>query len=163
MRETGTRWYVFGAQAASHWGRPRMTADVDVTAMLAAERIDEFISTMVAHGFALRVDDRAFVERTRVLPFIYTPTSYPVDVVMAGPGLEEEFLRRAVNVEIHQTHLPVISAEDFVIAKILAGRAKDIEGRARTSEYARSRAHQRSSRASRTGTDEKRSPSSFRE
>lgn len=27
----GLRWYVFGAQAAIHYGSPRATADVDVT------------------------------------------------------------------------------------------------------------------------------------
>ena len=27
----GAGWYVFGAQAALVWGRPRLTTDVDVT------------------------------------------------------------------------------------------------------------------------------------
>jgi hypothetical protein len=31
LRNLGLAWYVFGAQAALIWGRPRMTADVDVT------------------------------------------------------------------------------------------------------------------------------------
>jgi len=27
MRDFAARWYLFGAQAASPWGRPRLTAD----------------------------------------------------------------------------------------------------------------------------------------
>ncbi|MGD9903346.1 MAG: hypothetical protein AB7U83_07730 [Vicinamibacterales bacterium] len=30
------RWYVFGAQAALVWGRPRLATDVDVTVLEAA-------------------------------------------------------------------------------------------------------------------------------
>jgi hypothetical protein len=32
----GARWYVFGAQAVSMWGRPRLTTDVDVTVQFDA-------------------------------------------------------------------------------------------------------------------------------
>jgi len=33
MRESGLRWYLFGAQAAIVWGSPRLSVDVDVTAL----------------------------------------------------------------------------------------------------------------------------------
>ena len=51
----------------------------------------------------------------------------PVDVVLAGSGLEDEFLRRARPIEIQGMQIPTIDPEDLVIAKILAGRAKDLE------------------------------------
>jgi hypothetical protein len=50
-----------------------------------------------------------------------------LDVVLASPGLEEEFIRRAVRVDIGGASIPVISPEDLVITKILAGRPKDLE------------------------------------
>ncbi len=31
-------WYLFGAQSAIVWGRPRLTADVDVTVRLGTEQ-----------------------------------------------------------------------------------------------------------------------------
>ncbi len=43
-------------------------------------------------GHELRVQDiDAFVETTRVLPFVHRVSRIPVDVVLAGPGLEEQF------------------------------------------------------------------------
>lgn len=50
-----------------------------------------------------------------------------MDVVLAGPGLEEEFLERAIDVQIESTTVPVISPEDLIVTKVLAGRSKDIE------------------------------------
>lgn len=127
MRESASRWYVFGAQAATLWGRPRLTADVDVTAEIPDERRDEFLEAMKRHTFRLRFDDREFIDRTRVFPFLHEATGIPVDVVRAGPGLEDEFLDRAIDVEIGRSVVPVISPEDLIITKILAGRPKDIE------------------------------------
>src|SRR6185295_18406032 len=94
MKESASRWYLFGAQAATLWGRPRLTADVDITAEVPPERFDNFLDAMKRQGFKLRFDDRKFVNRTRVAPFLHDRTGVPLDVVLAGPGLEEEFLNR---------------------------------------------------------------------
>lgn len=122
-------WYVFGAQAVVHWGRPRLTADIDVTVQLGATRTGRLLAAMEEAGFALRVEGTpAFVEATRVLPFLHTASQWPLDLVLGGPGLEEEFLRRAVPVEVAPGLLvPVISAEDLIVTKILAGRSKDLD------------------------------------
>jgi predicted nucleotidyltransferase len=51
----------------------------------------------------------------------------PLDVVLAGSGLEDEFLDRAREVDIGGTVVPLISLDDLVIAKVLAGRPKDVD------------------------------------
>lgn len=79
-------------------------------------------------GFHLRVTDpENFVARTRVLPFIHVHSKLPLDVVLAGPGIEESFIQRAVPVDIEGTVVPVVSPEDLIVMKILAGRTKDLE------------------------------------
>ncbi len=121
-------WYLFGAQAAIIWGSPRLSADVDITATIEPAAIDAFVEAMRQHGFHLLVvDDSDFLARTRVLPFVHRRTHMPLDVVIAGPGLEEDFMQRAITVDIRDTAIPVISPEDLIITKVLAGRAKDIE------------------------------------
>lgn len=82
---------------------------------------------MRAAGFTLRIDDPEFVRRTRVLPFLHAATGMPLDIVLAGSGLEDEFLDRARVVDLGGVEVPVISPEDLVIAKVLAGRPKDVE------------------------------------
>jgi hypothetical protein len=121
-------WYVFGAQAALIWGRPRLTTDVDVTVRLGTVDNLVFVSALRERGFELRiVATPAFVRQTRVLPLTHQPSGFAVDIVLAGPGLEDEFLARAVVLDIGGTAVPFISAEDLIVTKILAGRPKDMD------------------------------------
>ena len=124
----GVRWYLFGAQAAIFHGVARLTADVDVTVLPELHSTAKLASVMEANGFRLRVtatDD--FVARTRVLPFVHSATRLPVDVVLAGPGIEEQFLDRAEFHVLEGVRVPIATVEDLVTMKILAGRPKDLD------------------------------------
>ena len=124
----GVRWYVFGAQAVVIWGRPRLTGDVDVTMFLDAEHPETFVAAMTEAGFVVRVANvREFVARTRVLPFTHTASGLGLDAVVGGPGLEEEFLRTAREVDVGGVTVPVIGPEELIVTKILAGRTKDLD------------------------------------
>ena len=124
----GVRWYLFGAQAAIFHGVARLTADVDVTVLPGLHSTGRLASVMEANGFRLRVtatDD--FIARTRVLPFVHSATRMPVDVVLAGPGIEERFLDRAEFHVLEGVRVPIATVEDLVTMKILAGRPKDLD------------------------------------
>ncbi len=121
-------WYVFGAQAALIWGRPRLTIDVDATVKLEGVDTDTLVLALSSHGFALRIEaTREFVKQTRVLPMQHQRSGLPLDLVLAGPGLEDGFLERDIHVDVAGATIPVISPEDLIVTKILAGRAKDLE------------------------------------
>jgi hypothetical protein len=128
MRRRGWRWYVFGAQAAVVYGRPRMTADVDVTVELAGASARDLIAELGARGFELRfpLSDELLAEM-RLLPMVHAPTAMPLDLVIAGPGLEQEFLARAHPVDVGGVEVPMVSVEDLIAMKVLAGRRKDLE------------------------------------
>jgi hypothetical protein len=121
------RWYVFGAQAVIAYGVPRLSADVDVTLDLVPQEPERFVDEMDGAGFSLRAEDADFVRRTRVLPFVHVATGMPLDVVLAGSGLEDEFLNRARIIDLGGLAVPLIDPEDLIVAKLLAGRPKDIE------------------------------------
>jgi hypothetical protein len=121
------RWFVFGAQAVTAYGVPRLSADVDVTLALVPDLPEQFAKDLEAAGFRLRVKDPDFVRRTRVMPFVHLPTAMPLDIVLAGSGLEDDFLSRARSVDVGGTQVPLIDRTDLIIAKILAGRPKDID------------------------------------
>ncbi len=120
-------WYLFGAQAVVAYGVPRLSADVDITLRLTGDSPEGLVEAMRAAGFELRVDDAEFIRRTRVLPFVHLVSAMPLDIVLAGSGLEDEFLARARVLEIEGLRVPTIDPSDLVIAKLLAGRPKDIE------------------------------------
>jgi len=120
------RWYLFGAQAALMYGAARLTADVDVTVQLGDRETAELVRALEKAGFRLRVRDVGeFVARTRVLPFLHPRSGMPVDIVLAGPGLEELFFKRRRRRAVDGVPVPVASPEDIVVMKVLAGRGKD--------------------------------------
>jgi hypothetical protein len=124
----GVRWYLFGAQAAVLYGAARLSADVDVTVALGDRRVAELVAALAAAGFEARVPEPAvFAETTRVLPVVHGPTRMPADVILAGPGLEERFLARAQARTIEDVVVPVASAPDLVVMKVLAGRPQDLD------------------------------------
>lgn len=123
----GLRWYLFGAQAAIVYGVARLTADVDVTIRPPMTPTNEWLITLEQHGFEPRFTDPAFVATTRVVPVAHLATGLPVDIVLAGPGLEEEFLERAVTRSIEGIPVPVVEIADLVILKVLANRPKGLE------------------------------------
>jgi predicted nucleotidyltransferase len=127
MDERGVKWYLFGAQAAIVWGSPRLSADVDVTVQIDPDAVESYVAVMAQRGFDVAIGDADFLQRTRVIPFVHRDSGMPLDVVLGGPGLEEDFLQRAISVAIDGTLIPVISPEDLIVTKTLAGRAKDVE------------------------------------
>lgn len=117
LRLFGDRWYVFGAQAVVVWGRPRMTADVYVTAFLEPDDPLAFVAAMERESFRLRVaDPREFVAKTRVLPFLHMATCLPLDVVLAGPGPEEEFAGAARRLDLG-ARMRRCQTREFAIAR----------------------------------------------
>lgn len=124
----GLRWFLFGAQAAILYGVARLSADVDVTVELGKRSASELVAALDDAGFDLRVPDAAgFAESTRVLPFVHRASRMPLDVVLAGPGLEEQFLAGAREQLVGDVPVPVVCAEDLVAMKVLAGRARDLD------------------------------------
>lgn len=124
----GLRWFLFGAQAAILYGVARLTADVDITVDLGSRPSPELVDILAAGGFDLAVPDAdGFVEATRVMPFVHRGSGVPVDVVLAGPGLEEQFLARAERRRVGGASVPVASPEDLIAMKVLAGRARDLD------------------------------------
>lgn len=127
LSAVGAQWYVFDAQAALVWGRPRLTTDVDVTVRCSVPT-DHLVRALEGRGFTLRIDaTEAFIRTTRVVPLDHRASGLTLDVVLAGPGLEDLFLERAVPIDVAGTIVPFISPEDLIVTKLLAGREKDIE------------------------------------
>lgn len=121
------RWYVFGAQAVNVHGFPRATADLDVTVDLGDGPTPSFLRALKAAGFVLQFSDPDFVAATRVLPVIHRASAMPVDLVMAGPGLEQLFLDDIHVETMGRRKIPFLTVENLIITKLLASRPKDLQ------------------------------------
>jgi hypothetical protein len=123
----GLRWYLFGAQAVNVHGFPRATADLDITVDLDRHSPATLVAWLRKAGFEPRFVDDAFVAATRVIPVVHRDSSMPINVVLAGPGLEQIFLDEVVQHRIGRRTVPVLSIENLIVTKLLAGRPKDLE------------------------------------
>jgi hypothetical protein len=126
LRSAGLRWYIFGAQAVLVHGLPQLTADLDVTIDPADRGNLDILA--VLDGVSIRPRTSTFddlLEQARLLPLVHAPTGMAVDVVLAGEGIEQDFLTRAVHVDLSGVVVPVLSVEDLIATKVVAGRRKD--------------------------------------
>jgi hypothetical protein len=85
--------YVFtGALAASFYGIPRTTVDVDVMVQVSdSKQRSELVSALEMAGLCVdeREIDRAVESGYRIATFRDTKTSYSVDVILSGEKLEK--------------------------------------------------------------------------
>jgi hypothetical protein len=119
---------VFGAQAVLARGIPRVTADVDVTVFVEDLKLGRLIDDLLASGFVARVGEPLrFAERNRVLPLFHASSGMLLDLVLGAEGLERSFLKRVEKIELGGGKVPMLSVEDIVLTKLIAGRPKDLE------------------------------------
>jgi hypothetical protein len=125
-KRQGLRWYVFGAQAVNLHGYPRATADLDVTVQLDGDAAT-FVRALSKAGFEPRFADAAFIAAARVIPVEHRASRLPIDIVLAGPGLEQQFLDEVVYVSLDGHEIPILSIENLIVTKLIAGRSKDLD------------------------------------
>ena len=118
---------LLGGLAVQHWGEPRTTLDIDIIVLVPTTDEDGFLRA-VLQQFRPRLPDAfAFAKRSRIL-LVSTSSGIPVDLSLGIPGYEEEVLSRAVPVSFAGlTPVRVVSPEDLIVHKCVAGRARDIE------------------------------------
>ena len=124
-----------GALAQNYWGVVRATQDVDVLAFIPALRFQEIVDALAAHGFTSRdpigsVEPLAVAtardsQRTRGL---FEAWLGIVKVELFSPmlPLQHRILERAVMLPWKDRKIPVTTAEDLILLKMVFHREKDI-------------------------------------
>jgi hypothetical protein len=124
LEGSGVPYMVFGGFANLHWGRSRLTEDLDVKVRLDQSRWPEFLAGLGRRFRVLPADALAFAHETHVIP-IETPTRVRVDLVLAVLPYEEEAIRRAVVLPVGPATVRLCTAEDLILHKIVSERARD--------------------------------------
>jgi len=122
-----TLYAVLGGIAVQHWGEPRTTLDIDIVVLVPSAMEDSFLQAVLGQFCPRLPDAFAFAKRNRIL-LVSTSVGIPVDLSLGIPGYEEEALSRTVPVSFAGlSPVRVVSAEDLIIHKCVAGRPRDIE------------------------------------
>ena len=124
----GIPYMVIGGQAVLLHGEPRLTRDIDITLGVDATELNKVRDTITGIGLLPAVADvEAFVRATNVLPMSDPASGVRVDLIFSFTPYESQAIRRAVGVVLDKVTVRFASAEDLIIHKLVAGRARDIE------------------------------------
>ena len=119
------RWALAGGLAANRYRRsPRHTDDVDLLLADTGPGLETLESTLTATGWTVnRADPEGDLLRARHSEL------GPVDLLIAGTPYQQEALRRAL-VEVEMVpdagEVPVLTVEDVIVHKLIAGRYRDL-------------------------------------
>lgn len=122
-----TPYMIVGAIAVAVWGRPRTTADVDVTIRADAAALDTLTERARASGFA--ADDR-WLEWNPLLrgsQVRLLSSDIVIDAMRPRDQHEEAALDRRRPVQFEGRALWVAAPDDLILMKLKAGRPRDFE------------------------------------
>jgi hypothetical protein len=113
--------------AASLHGKPRVTKDVAIVAIVEDDEWGALVKAGEAWGIHLRMHDALdFARTTRVLLLVHEPSSIEVDLSFGMLPFERELVDRAQARVVSHVRFPLACAEDIIVMKALALRPRDI-------------------------------------
>jgi len=128
LADAGFPYMLIGGQAVLVHGRPRLTEDIDVTLGAAPDRLADLLAATGRLGLVpLPPHFERFVRETFVLPCRDPATGMRVDFIFSTTPYERQAIDRAVRVQVGGEGVCVVTAEDLILHKLFAGRARDLE------------------------------------
>jgi hypothetical protein len=125
LSERGWRYCFIGGIALQRWGQPRLTNDIDLTIFTGFGQEALYVDGLLKLYSGRIPDAREFALTNRVLLLI-TDDGIPIDVALGGIAFEEKVVSRASLYEfLPGLTLPTCSAEDLIVLKAFADRARD--------------------------------------
>lgn len=117
-------YVVIGGLAVAALGEPRMTRDIDVVAYIDDARAAQLIDDARAAGFTVAPDELRALRDTGTLRF--SRAAYQLDVIIASLPFETAARARARRHLLFGRRVPLPTAEDLLLFKVIAGRDKDL-------------------------------------
>jgi hypothetical protein len=128
LTERNIPYVIMGGLAAQYWGEPRTTSDVDIQILIEEGAQERLFNELLQH-FHERVSSALELAlRIRVL-LLQGSNGTPIDLTLAVPGYGEQVMMRRHLAQLHPDYslFALISPEDLIIHKCLAGRPIDAQ------------------------------------
>jgi hypothetical protein len=125
MAEKQWPFCFIGGLAVMRWGEIRMTQDIDICLLCGFGNEKKFIQELIKI-YKNRIDDALNFALTNRILLFYASNGVAIDVSLSGLQFEEEMIRRATPFLFAPgCSLTTCSAEDLIVLKAFAERAKD--------------------------------------
>ena len=122
---------VMGGLAVRTYGIPRPTRDVDVTVSIDRSRLPELFESLEAKGYTTpEAYQRGWVDEIAGMPLVKLRTYHStggvdVDLFLAESEFQRSLIARRRPTPIEDRLIDLVSPEDLVLLKLLAGRPRD--------------------------------------
>lgn len=131
LRESGLEHAFVGGLALSAWGVPRATFDLDLAVALPPERQPAFLTSL--RGLGWDVDEvfaRGWRDQMAGIPIVSArlPADRAlirVDLLLAETPFLRSVLARRIELDLGEGPIPICTAADLVLFKLVAWRPKD--------------------------------------
>lgn len=126
---------IMGGLAVRAFGVPRPTYDVDVTIAIADDKLPALYDAVEAAGYTVpEAYRRGWVDRVAEMPVIkfriyrgVVEESVDVDLFLVETAFQREMIQRRISAEIENLGSTwIVSPEDLVLLKLVAGRPRDL-------------------------------------
>ena len=126
LESRGIACAVIGGLAVSLRGQPRMTVDVDLVMAADVEDALRLARELPGTPFEpLFAGVEEVINAAYILPLRHRTTGIRVDLAIGMSGFERDAIERARTLVIADTTAPVVTVEDLLVMKALAGRPQD--------------------------------------
>lgn len=122
----GVSYAVIGGCARNAYAEPRATKDVDFVVAADAESYNAVVEALGARGFGVASAVGAPGEMVPDLALYRDANGRRIDILFAKTAFERSALARRQTAAPYQAVLlPVVSPEDLIVYKLIAGRTQD--------------------------------------
>ena len=124
------KYVILGGIAASIYGEPRLTADIDISIILDKDKISEFLIQAKRYNIHPSLPNiKKIARKTGILPMHLRKrgTIGRLDIIIAENILEYTAIKRGRLRKINSIKARIISPEDLIIHKITSSRPRDLE------------------------------------
>ncbi len=119
---------VIGGCARNAYAPPRATRDVDVSIAADSAAWDRVVEELARAGFTPRTAVSA--DRSDSVPDVALfrdPGGGRIDILVAKTDFERRALARRVSqLRVAEQDLPIVTPEDLIVFKLIAGRSRDL-------------------------------------
>ena len=125
LKKHNLEFALIGGLASSIRGRVRVTADIDIVVDCDVAKAVEFLEQLDEKLYRPFVEDpQLSIRQFFILPIEDVESGIRIDLAIGESGFEKMIVQRASMPDGYS--IPVATAEDLLLMKLLAGRIQDI-------------------------------------